>query len=181
MKDDLRKKLKAMRRSLSAAEIAASSEKINKRLKDVLSDKRCVMVYLSSFKEVCIDDTIRVLLGNGAIAAAPVTNEADFSITPFRLTDLNSVMHGAYGIREPLKNQRIDKRVVEAVIVPGIGFDRNGGRIGFGKGCYDRFLSDFDGLKIGVCYDFQLVDKIETDKNDIPMDVIITESGCYVI
>lgn len=181
MKDDLRKKLKAMRRSLSAEEMAAASEKINKRLKDVLSGKRCVMAYLSAFKEVCVDGTIRTLLNNGAITAAPVTNEADFSITPFRLTDLNSVTHGAYGIREPLKNQQIDKRVIEAVIVPGIGFDRNGGRIGFGKGYYDRFLSDFDGLKIGVCYDFQLVDKIETDENDIPMDMIITESDCYVI
>ncbi len=181
MKDDLRKKLKAMRRSLSAEEMAASAEKINKRLKDVLSGKRCVMVYLSAFKEVCVDGTIRTLLNNGTITAAPVTNEADFSITPFRLTDLSSVTHGAYGIREPLKNQQVDKKAVEVVIVPGIGFDRNGGRIGFGKGYYDRFLSDFDGLKIGVCYDFQLVGKIETDENDIPMDMIITESDCYVI
>lgn len=181
MKDDLRKKLKAVRRALPENEAAALSAKVNKRLKAILSGKRCVMAYLSSFNEVCVDDTIRTLLEGGITVAAPVSDKSDFSITPFELTDLSAVACGAYGIREPLQNKAIDKENIDAVIVPGIGFDRNGARIGFGKGYYDRFLNDFDGLKIGVCYDFQLVDKIETDENDIPMNVIVTESDCYVI
>ncbi len=181
MKQKLRNILKAKRRNLSVTEITVKSAAVNSRLLELLEDKSCVMVYLSAFKEVCVDAIINSLLSSGKTVAAPITNEADFSITPYELKDIRAVSHGAYGIREPLPEKKIDKNSIDAVIVPGIGFDRSGGRIGFGKGYYDRFLKDFKGIKIGVCYDFQLVDKIETDENDIPIDIIVTESDCYVV
>lgn len=181
MKEELRSKLKSVRRNLSVEQIIQASKKINEQLQLFLADKKCVMVYLSSFKEVCVDDTIQALLEQGKIVAAPITDEENISITPFELKDLKAVAHGAYGIREPLREHIISKDSIDAIIIPGIGFDSNGGRLGFGKGYYDKFLSDFKGLKIGVCYDFQLVDKIETEEQDIPMDIIITEEDYYVI
>ena len=181
MKQKLRNILKAKRRNLSVAEITVKSAAVNSRLLELLKDKSCVMVYLSAFKEVCVDALIKALLSEGITVAAPVTNEADFSITPYELKDINAVSHGAYGIREPIADRVIEKDSIDAVIVPGIGFDKSGGRLGFGKGYYDRFLRDFKGIKIGVCYDFQIVDKIQTDENDIPIDIIVTESDCYVV
>ena len=63
------------------------------------------------------------------------------------------------------------------ILIPGIGFDKCGARIGFGKGCYDMFLPQTNAVKIGFCFNFQLVDKIPADCHDINMDLIITESG----
>ena len=62
--------------------------------------------------------------------------------------------------------------------VPGIAFDKSGNRIGFGKGYYDRFLKDKPQItKIGICYDFQLLKKVQIpfDEFDIKMDIIVTE------
>ena len=181
MKQDLREILKAKRRSLNVAEIADKSALVNAKLFELLKGKACVMAYLSSFKEVCLDELIERLMESGITVCAPITNEADCSITPYKISSLKNVNHGAYGIREPYPDTNIEKNKTDAVLVPGIGFDKNGGRLGFGKGYYDRFLKDYAGIKIGVCYEFQLVDKIETNKWDIPVDIIVTEKDCYVI
>ena len=63
------------------------------------------------------------------------------------------------------------------VIVPGIVFDKNGHRIGYGYGYYDRFFHKLDAnvKKIGFAFDFQVVDKIPEEQHDVPMDVVITE------
>ena len=60
-------------------------------------------------------------------------------------------------------------------IVPGLCFDKNGSRIGYGGGYYDRFLSDADIFKIGLCYDFQIVRETEHGAFDVPMDTVISE------
>lgn len=180
-KNQLRQQLREQRRALSSAEIERYSAAVCERLRDRCRGKRCVMAYLSAFHEVCVDDAIRELLKSGGTVAVPVTDAETGKITPYALRDLNAVHRGAYGIREPIKTEEISKEQIEAVLVPGVGFDRSGGRLGFGKGCYDRFLADFSGLRIGICYEFQLVEKIETEERDVPMDMIITEKNCYVI
>lgn len=123
MKQKLRNILKAKRRNLSVAEITKKSAAVNDRLFELLKDKNCVMVYLSAFKEVCVDGLICALINDGKTVAAPITNEQDISIIPYELTDIKAVTHGAYGIREPLPEKKIDKNKIEAVVIPGIGFD----------------------------------------------------------
>ena len=65
--------------------------------------------------------------------------------------------------------------------MPGIAFDKHGARVGFGKGCYDKFLAKTQAVKVGFCYDFQLCDEIETDKHDILMDYLVSEKGILKI
>lgn len=60
-------------------------------------------------------------------------------------------------------------------VIPGICYSIKGDRIGFGKGYYDRFLKNFKGIKIGICYDFNLEQKFITNSLDIPVDILITE------
>lgn len=180
-KSVLRTQLKAKRRELSRQEIAQKSDNAVKNLLPLLENHSCVMAYLSAFKEVCVDEAIEQLIRSSVKVCVPVSDESTHTITPVRLTDLGNISHGAYGIREPISEELTNTSEITAAIIPGIGFDLSGRRIGFGMGYYDRFLQNFKGLKIGVCYEFQLVDKIPTEITDIPMDIIVTEMNCYVI
>jgi 5-formyltetrahydrofolate cyclo-ligase len=69
--------------------------------------------------------------------------------------------------------------VPEVLIIPGLLFDKNFNRLGRGAGYYDRYLANFKGLKIGVCFDEQLTEQIETHENDIKVDLIITNKEIY--
>lgn len=80
---------------------------------------------------------------------------------------------GKYGVPEPVGKP--EKHHVDMVVVPGVVFDRAGHRIGMGKGYYDKYLKDKTCVNVGVCFDFQIVDKIPKDPHDIPMNLIISE------
>ncbi len=83
---------------------------------------------------------------------------------------------GNYGIPEPLPLENYQIETIDIVIVPGIAFDESGGRIGQGKGYYDRFLSQTKALRIGYCYEEQLTESVPMDEHDLYMDYIVTES-----
>ena len=68
-----------------------------------------------------------------------------------------------------------DPSEIELIIVPAVAFDRNGNRLGRGKGFYDRLLQTTSATKIGVGYDFQLIEEIPAEPHDIPMDMVITQ------
>ncbi|AEA34440.1 5-formyltetrahydrofolate cyclo-ligase [Hippea maritima] len=87
-----------------------------------------------------------------------------------------ALKRGFGNIKEPFFNKRVAlKRSIDAIIVPGIGFDERGYRIGYGGGFYDKFLKGIPALKVGVCFDCCIVDRIEEESHDITVDVVITE------
>ncbi len=89
---------------------------------------------------------------------------------------LSELELGKYNIPEPASSKRIiGKNRIDLVLVPGLAFDRKCRRLGYGKGYYDNFLAHTPCLKIGIAYDFQLIKNIPAEKNDVPMDLIITE------
>lgn len=81
---------------------------------------------------------------------------------------------GVFGIEESEGPLFTDYAAINLAVIPGMAFDRNGNRLGRGKGYYDRLLPKLNGKKIGVCFSFQLLDSIPCEKHDIPMDEIIT-------
>lgn len=81
---------------------------------------------------------------------------------------------GKFGIFEPVESIPIDK--IDVAIVPLIAADYEFNRVGYGKGYYDRFFEKHDCLKIGLCYSVQVVDKIEADKTDVALDMLVTEN-----
>ncbi len=81
-----------------------------------------------------------------------------------------------YQIPEPKK---INKKKLDLIIVPAISFDKNKFRIGYGKGFYDKFLKEQEALKIGICFDFQVTEKIEIESFDEKCDIVITEINTY--
>ncbi len=66
------------------------------------------------------------------------------------------------------------------IIVPAVAYDRNGNRVGRGRGYYDRLLSSSAAVKVGVGYDFQLVDEIDAEPHDVPVDIVITQTRTIV-
>lgn len=95
--------------------------------------------------------------------------------------EVSSFVVGPYGVREPSADSplvNLDK--VQGLLVPGLAFNKNGNRLGKGMGFYDKSLENFTGLKVGVCFDFQLVEQpLPTEPHDIRVDWIITESGSF--
>lgn len=82
----------------------------------------------------------------------------------------------SYGIHEPLGDNLTDYARIDLTIVPGVAFDRKGNRLGRGKGYYDRFLPKTKAPKVGVCFDYQLLNQIPTDTWDVKMDIIVSEN-----
>lgn len=106
----------------------------------------------------------------------PRVNGVNLDILPY---DRSRLHLGAFHIEEPDGEELTPVEDIELIIVPGVAYDRRGRRVGRGKGYYDRLLSGTKAVKIGVAYDFQLVDDIDTDEFDVPVDIVITDRNVY--
>ena len=103
----------------------------------------------------------------------PVVKGEDMLIKPFSTKE--ELKQGSLGIWEP-DTQKEYLNSIDLVIVPGVAFDRNKSRLGRGKGYYDRYFINKRIVKIGVCFDFQLLESIPIDSFDIKMDKVVTNS-----
>lgn len=108
----------------------------------------------------------------------PRVNGVNLEILPYDETRLEL---GSFHIEEPTGNDTIDPDELELIVVPAVAFDRKGCRLGRGKGFYDRLLSHSKATKIGVGYEFQLMDEIPSEDHDVPMDMVITEQTTIII
>jgi len=103
------------------------------------------------------------------------------------LEDFAELVPGMWGILEPPQQRwgELGKEVaseqLDCVMVPGVAFDRNGGRLGNGAGYYDRLLKSVrvDAVLIGVCFESQLVEQVAMDAHDVAMDIVMTEKNLY--
>jgi len=95
------------------------------------------------------------------------------SLIPVKIKDLSALKKGYAGIMEP-EGEESSPEEVDIVVVPAVAFDLQGHRLGYGKGYYDRFLKKTKAVKVGVAYDFQIVEKLPAEQHDIPVDLIIT-------
>lgn len=110
--------------------------------------------------------------------AFPVTDSKNYDITFY---ETNNFVKGMFGVVEPdkAKSKIIDINTFEVCILPGLSFSKSGARLGYGKGCYDRFLSNYRGVKIGLCYEDFLNDEIIMNEFDVYMDYVICERAVY--
>ena len=174
--DTLRLKIKNLRNQMDSESVSTLSQIITKKVLnlDNIKSLHTFMVYKSFRNEVATQGIIDGLLSLGKTICYPVTFK-DKMIAALPLS--NEFTVSKLGVLEPKEYIALDR--VDAVIVPMIACDKNKNRIGFGKGYYDKFLSNNSALKIGVCYEFQVVDKIETNPWDIPLDIIVTEINIF--
>lgn len=143
---------------------------------------RVVMLYLSMPQEL---DTATLALRcwqEGKTVVVPKVSWDQRRMLPVEISSLTSdITTTGPGVREPLEGNPIPLDLIDLVIVPGLGFSRDGYRIGRGMGFYDRFLSqaDFHGLAVGLCFDEQLVDALPIQAHDVPLSFLITDQTIH--
>ncbi len=172
-KNILRKNVLAIRDSLTPKEVEELSKMIEERLFEEVHFKnaRTVAFYIPKGNEVDTRKMIEHAMNDGKEILVPATND---EITMCKLISLSELVPGRFGVLEP-KNREPGNRGPDVVIVPGVVFGLCMHRLGYGKGYYDKYLKKTKAYRIGVCYDFQVVEKLPNHPHDEPMDIIITD------
>jgi len=138
-----------------------------------------VMFYLSYGSEVITDGMISSAIEEGKAVVVPaIENPGDGKMEAVKIARVEDAYQSVYGIRQPEINREdlIGKNDIDLIFVPGIAFDNNGYRTGYGKGYFDRWLQGVPPEKtIGLAYDFQVTDKLPSGKYDLPVGMIVTE------
>ena len=178
-KNRIRQILRQRKESLTPEERLKKSTRICRYLLDLISDGETVMVYTSKEKEVNTVPLITTLLKRGNPIVVPIIVKEDISLRLSYLRDRAVLVPSTFGVPEPIGSEiPADPDDIDMIVLPMLGFDRKGGRIGYGAGYYDRFLERNKRLKkIGIAYACQEVEHLPVDENDIRMDYIITENG----
>ena len=177
-KSDLRNIVLDFRNSLTKNDVISMSKRIfeNFLSVDKIKSSSKFMLYSDFRNEVATKEIISKLLSLDKEVYLPVTIKEEKKLIPKRIFSFDDLVSGAYGILEPNSAApKVDPSFLDVVIVPGSVFDRNGYRTGYGGGYYDRFLENTDAIRVGVCFDFQLVDDVFPEEHDKRMYFVITE------
>ena len=175
-KNQLREKLKLQRAQLTKAEREALSQAAAKQVLhgDVLQGAANIGLFSSVRDEIDTTPLFRLLTSAGLRAFFPKMNRVSQRLDWGPVTRLDSMVKGPYGIHEPAEASS-DVASLELIVVPGLGFGLNGGRLGYGAGWYDRTLEGFEGAVVGLGYDFQVLEAVPTEGHDHPVNWIVTE------
>lgn len=175
IKEEIRKINKQKRNNLSKNEAYSKSDGICLVFleSDIYKNSNVIMLYKEIGNEVSTKAIYDKIIEDKKIAVYPKT--VNGKIIPLMVDEKTEFEKGEFSINVPKKNKLAEIEKIDAVIVPGIAFDKRGARVGFGKGCYDEFLKKTNALKIGCCYDFQIEEYIKEDSHDIFMDYLLCE------
>ena len=179
-KQQVRKTLIQKRNNLSLSDIQKKSTQIKQLLMNhpFFMQAKTILFYISYGKEVATHEIIKHTLSTDKTVIVPISNTKNYALTPSILSDWNHLQPGAYHILEPVEPciHPIDPTRIDLILIPGIGFDETGNRMGHGKGYYDRFLPIAPQAKrIGLSFEFQIVDQIPVHQFDQKVGVIVTE------
>lgn len=142
--------------------------------------KRCktIFIYISMNEEIYTKTIILKALEEGKKVCVPKIDMKDRTMKAIEIQSLNEMIETPpFGILEPPTfDFKLDIGEIELIVVPGLAFDKNGGRVGYGGGYYDKFLSQpHKSKKIVLAYDFQVFENVPVEKHDVKVDYIITE------
>lgn len=180
-KKTLRQKMLQKRSHLTIDEINIRSKTISNSLYETeyYKNAETIMTFLSFQSEVNTRYIVEDSIGLGKSIVVPITIPETKELKISKLFDYSELEIGHYNILTPKKEflRFTDPRTIDLILVPGLIFAKDGYRIGYGGGYYDRFLSKLDPsvTKIGIGFDLQVQDKVPTDKYDVPVDFILTE------
>ena len=173
-KKELRRQIREQKRAMTEEEIVARSEALGKlfRASQLYQQAKTIYGYLPYNQEVRTVPMLEQAILDGKQVAVPKVIGDDMVF--IYLTDMNQVEKGYAGIPEPIANEPIAADETALVLMPGLAFDSQGHRIGYGGGFYDRFLEkEPNHPTLALCYEFQMLERLETEEHDIPVDCVL--------
>jgi 5-formyltetrahydrofolate cyclo-ligase len=187
------------RASKAALRAAAEANRTRQENKERLSSQICqkvldlpeygaaasVLIYVGTPREVRTDRLLQTSWDQGKQVVVPCCQGAELEL--LRIESMEDLAPRTLGILEPTRavrlreDQHVDASQIDLVIAPGVAFDRNGGRVGYGKGFFDRVLhrARNDVVVVGLAFDCQVFPTVPMLPHDVFMHVVITEGGVY--
>ena len=153
---------------------------------EAYQQSRVVMGYSSFGSEVDTRPLLEQVLSEGKTLVLPKINQASNTLSLHAVSDLQGQMvEGMWGIHEPspVLCKEVEPHVLDFILIPGLAFDPHGGRLGYGKGYYDKLLSGCLSTGgrpwlVAGAFNFQVIDRVPMEAHDIPIHAVVTESGC---
>lgn len=173
-KTTLRRQIRERKRAMTQGEIEDASKRLGALFlaSDLYREAKTIYGYLPYNQEVRTTAILEQALADGKRVAVPKVYGDEMKF--IYLTDLSQVEKGYSGIPEPVKDEPVADDPTALVLMPGLAFDREGHRIGYGGGFYDKFLAaEPNHPTLALCYAFQMVQQLPTEAFDIPVDVVL--------
>lgn len=182
IKRTIRKEIKERRASMPFNEVLESSSRIFEAIRNMpeIKSSQKIFCYVSFENEVYTHSFINELLSLKKEVYVPCVDTAcKCTMNAVLIESLEELIPGCYGILEPTCTQGkiICPHEIDTIIVPAVAFDKNRYRLGYGGGYYDTYLAQTSDscYKIGVCFDFQLLDKLPFESHDKQVDIVVTD------
>src|SRR5699024_2124432 len=179
VKVELRTKLRSRRKSISRINFNKWSKQIRQKLRKQEEFRAAAVfhcyVSINERREVDTHPLIKEVLAEGQRVVVPRTNFNEQKLSHFSLQSFDHLQLSKWCGLEPTGGKQISEKELELVIVPMVGADEDGYRIGYGGGFYDRFLSETHCPSIGLCFEQNVVPELPVEPFDIPLNKIITE------
>jgi len=177
-KEKIRKKFLSLRNRLFSLISEAQKDSIIQNLVSLeeFKNANCILAYFSKDSEVPTLKLIEKLLQEKKIVCLPRTDFESKLLIPRRINSFSDLSKNKFGVYEPKPEcLEVEPSKIDLAIVPGIVFDRNGYRLGYGYGFYDRFLSNKNFFKIGLAFSFQIIEQLPFEEHDVRLDCIVSE------
>lgn len=178
-KKQLRKQIRERKKEFSLSEKIELSRPIFEKIEkeELFKEAKVVLLYYSMDDEVYTHDFVGKHYKTKTILL-PCVDGDDLILRQY--LGIESMKAGEqFGILEPVGKEFNDLEKIDLMIIPGVAFDKEKNRLGRGRGFYDRLLKTVNATKIGVCFDFQIVEQVPTEDFDVKMDVVISTTNIY--
>ena len=173
-KQALRREIREKKRAMTDAQIESASCRLGELFfaSEQYRNAKTIYGYLPYNQEVRTVPMLQQALKDGKRVAVPKVYGEEMRF--IYITDLSRVEKGYAGIPEPIDDGPVAEDPTALVLMPGLAFDKDGHRIGYGGGFYDRFLAqEKDHPTLALCYAFQMLDTLETESFDVPVDCVL--------
>ena len=174
-KKEMRAIIRAKKRAMTESQIVSASARLGQQFRacELYRNAKTIYGYLSYNQEVRTVPMLEQAIRDGKRVAVPKCYGEEMRF--IYINDFeNEVAPGYANIPEPIADEPVADDKTALVLMPGLAFDPQGHRIGYGGGFYDRFLSaEPDHPTLALCYGFQMVEHLETEEFDIPVDMVL--------
>ena len=181
-KDKIRQEILKKRNNLSTEEVEKKSDLIIQNLEKFIKNAENIMIFMDMKNEVRITKLME-FYPKKSFFIPKITDSKNREMKINKYEENELVLH-KFGYYESYSSDFYNENILDIVIVPAVVFDLEKNRIGFGGGYYDTFLKKIRGgnkkvLFIGICYDFQIIEKVPAEEHDVVLDFVVSESRIF--